>query len=187
MCVYYPRNYGHPSNHQNDGVCWVMARIAQHGISIARHVLLVFSYVAYFRHRCISVLPLRNQFCSEISANRRGLCQVKWEFWKGRPLAPTIPNIGFPEMLAPEQSVTPVARRQQCGVDFEGRCTRQRPSAVDRVRRQFGSTRPKAEIRLIGFGAHERTFDHRHYWTTDVANSSRHSGCIAHWAIVQTE
>lgn len=30
-------------------------------------------------------------------------------------------------MLAPDQSVTPVARRQQCGVDFEGRCTRQRP------------------------------------------------------------
>lgn len=33
-------------------------------------------------------------------------------------------------MLAPDQSVTPVARRQQCGVDFEGRCTRQPEAGI---------------------------------------------------------
>ena len=40
-----------------------------------------------------------------------------------------VPDIGFPEMLAPDQSVGPEPDRQQCSVDFADSGSRCRPSA----------------------------------------------------------
>lgn len=41
-----------------------------------------------------------------------------------------VADIGFPKMLAPDPTFILGSDRQQCGVNFEDRCTRQRPVAV---------------------------------------------------------